>query len=145
MANPTRKMIEVYEMLKDGKPLKFDTMVSRLGCKPVTAMVLVCALRRDCGAEIETIRDGRKVEFYQLKNAADLASKMVSTKASRAAKVSKSKAVKTPKVAVTKMKSTVTRTTKNTSAVVPTIDTDFDVSEVSDSELADLKNQLGLA
>jgi len=32
MANPTRKMIEVYEMLKDGKPFKFDTLVSRLGC-----------------------------------------------------------------------------------------------------------------
>ncbi len=47
MANPTRKMIEVYEMLKDGKPFKFDTLVSRLGCKPVTAMVLICALKRD--------------------------------------------------------------------------------------------------
>ncbi len=66
MANPTRKMIEVYEMLKDGKPFKFDTLVSRLGCKPVTAMVLICALKRDCNAEIETIRDGRKVESYQL-------------------------------------------------------------------------------
>jgi hypothetical protein len=40
MANPTRKMIEVYEMLKDGKPFKFDTLVSRLGCKPVTAQTL---------------------------------------------------------------------------------------------------------
>ena len=28
MANPTRKMVEVYEMLKDGKQLKFDTLVS---------------------------------------------------------------------------------------------------------------------
>ena len=90
MANPTRKMIEVYEMLKDGKSLKFDTLVSRLGCKPVTAMVLICALRRDCGAEIETIRDGRKVESYQLHNAAAIASKMVGkTKAAKAPKAAK--------------------------------------------------------
>jgi len=67
-------MIEVYEMLKDGKPFKFDTLVKRLGCKPVTAMVLICALKRDCNAEIETIRDGRKVESYQLHNAAAIAS-----------------------------------------------------------------------
>ena len=127
LTHPSSKVIATYEMLKDGKPMKFDNFVKQLGCKPVTAMVLICCLRRDFGADIETIRDGRKVEFYQLKNAADLASKMVSTKASRAAKVLKSKAVKTPKVAVTKMKSTVTRTTKNTSALVPTIDTDFDV------------------
>jgi len=59
-------MIEVYEMLKDGKPLKFDTLVSRLGCKPVTAMVLICALKRDCNADIETIRDGRKVDSYHV-------------------------------------------------------------------------------
>ena len=90
MANPTRKMIEVYEMLKDGKPLKFDNLVKRLGCKPVTAMVLICALKRDCNADIETIRDGRKVDAYQLKNAAAIASKMVG----------KTKAVKTPKAEI---------------------------------------------
>ena len=62
MSNPSRKMIEVYEMLKDGKPFKFETLVSRLGCKPVSAMVLICALKRDFNADIETIRDGRKVD-----------------------------------------------------------------------------------
>jgi len=77
MSNPSRKMIEVYEMLKDGKPFKFETLVSRLGCKPVSAMVLICALKRDFNADIETIRDGRKVDCYQLHNAADIASKMV--------------------------------------------------------------------
>ena len=138
MANPTRKMIEVYEMLKDGKSLKFDTLVSRLGCKPVTAMVLICALRRDCGAEIETIRDGRKVESYQLTNAADIASKMVG----------KTKAVKAPKaakVAVLKTKTSIARSPK--AAVVddgsiPTLD----VQEIdSDAELASLKAELGLS
>ena len=136
MANPTRKMIEVYEMLKDGKPLNFDTMVSRLGCKPVTAMVLVCALRRDCGAEIETIRDGRKVESYQLTNAADIASKMVGkTKATKAPRVAK--------VAVAKVKTVVSKKSKAVDAEeTPTLE----VEEIdSDAELASLKAELGLS
>jgi hypothetical protein len=133
-------MIEVYEMMKDGKPMNFDALVKRLGCKPVTAMVLVCALRRDCNAEIETIRDGRKVESYQLTNAADIATKMVSTKAT------KTKAVKTPKVKATKTKTVVSRkAAKDDEFDVPTLDADLDITEVSDAELADLRNQLGLA
>ncbi len=143
MANPTRKMIEVYEMLKDGKPFKFDTLVSRLGCKPVTAMVLICALKRDCNAEIETIRDGRKVDSYQLHNAAAIASKMVGkTTTTKAPKVAK--APKAAKVAVLKTKTTVTR--KSKAAVVddgsvPTVE----VEEVGFDELASLKAELGLS
>ena len=138
MANPTRKMIEVYEMLKDGKPFKFDTLVKRLGCKPVTAMVLICALKRDCDANIETIRDGRKVESYQLHNAAAIASKMVG----------KTKAVKTPKVAkvaVLKTKTTVSRKPKAVAVDDGSIAT-LDVQEIdSDAELESLKAELGLS
>ncbi len=134
MANPTRKMIEVYEMLKDGKALKFDTLVSRLGCKPVTAMVLICALKRDCNADIETIRDGRKVDSYQLHNAAAIASKMVG-------KAKATKAPKAAKVAVLKTKTTVTRKSKVAADEVPTVE----VEEVGDDELASLKAELGLS
>ncbi len=134
MANPTRKMIEVYEMLKDGKPLKFDTLVSRLGCKPVTAMVLICALKRDCNADIETIRDGRKVDSYQLHNAAAIASKMVG-------KAKATKAPKAAKVSVLKTKTTVTRKSKVAADEVPTVE----VEEVGDDELASLKAELGLS
>lgn len=138
MANPTRKMIEVYEMLKDGKPFKFDTLVSSLECKPVTAMVLICALKRDCGAKIETIRDGRKVESYQLHNAAAIVSKMVG----------KTKAVKTPKVAkvaVLKIKTTVSRKPKAV-AVDNGSTATLDVQEIdSDAELESLKAELGLS
>ena len=138
MANPTRKMIEVYEMLKDGKPFKFDTLVKRLGCKPVTAMVLICALKRDCDANIETIRDGRKVESYQLHNAAAIASKMVG----------KTKAVKAPKVAkvaVLKTKTTVSRKPKAV-AVDDGSTATLDVQEIdSDAELESLKAELGLS
>ncbi len=137
MANPTRKMIEVYEMLKDGKPLKFDTLVSRLGCKPVTAMVLICALKRDCNADIETIRDGRKVDSYQLHNAAAIASKMVG-------KTKTVKAPKVAKVAVLKTKTTVSRKPKAVAVddgSVPTVE----VEEVGFDELASLKAELGLS
>ena len=138
MANPTRKMIEVYEMLKDGKPFKFDTLVKRLGCKPVTAMVLICALKRDCGAKIETIRDGRKVESYKLHNAEAIASKMVG----------KTKAVKAPKVAkvaVLKTKTTVSRKPKAVAVDDGSIAT-LDVQEIdSDAELESLKAELGLS
>jgi hypothetical protein len=128
-------MVEVYEMLKDGKPLKFDTLVSRLGCKPVTAMVLICALKRDCDANIETIRDGRKVDSYQLHNAADIASKMVGS-----AKFIK--APKAAKVAVLKTKTTIARKSKVVATdEVPTVE----VEEVGDSELASLKAELGLS
>jgi hypothetical protein len=130
-------MIEVYEMLKDGKPFKFDTLVKRLGCKPVTAMVLICALKRDCNAEIETIRDGRKVESYQLHNAAAIASKMVG-------KTKTVKAPKVAKVAVLKTKTTVTRKSKAVAVddgSVPTVE----VEEVGFDELASLKAELGLS
>lgn len=138
MANPTRKMIEVYEMLKDGKPFKFDSLVSQLSCKPVTAMVLICALKRDCGADIETIRDGRKVDSYQLHNAADIASKMVGK--TKAAKVAK--APKAAKVSVLKTKTVVSRKSKAADAdEVPTVE----VEEIdSDAELNALKMELGL-
>ena len=137
MANPTRKMIEVYEMLKDGKPFKFDTLVSRLGCKPVTAMVLICALKRDCGAEIETIRDGRKVESYQLHNAADIASVMVGK-----TKATKTKAPKATKVVVLKTKTKVSRSkVVATDDAVPTLE----VEEIGDADLESLKAELGLS
>ena len=139
MANPSRKMIEVYEMLKDGKPFAFDKFVSKLNCKPVSAMVLICALRRDFKADIETIRDGRKVESYQLHNAAELASKMVAK-----TKTSKVKAPKVAKVAVLKTKTKITtpKSTVTEDGSLPTLD----VQEIdSDAELASLKAELGLS
>lgn len=139
MSNPSRKMIEVYEMLKDGKPFKFETLVSRLGCKPVSAMVLICALKRDFNADIETIRDGRKVDCYQLHNAADIGSKMVGK-----AKATKTKASKVAKVAVLKTKAVVS---KPKAAVVDdgSVAT-LDVQEIdNDAELESLKAELGLS
>lgn len=137
LTNPSPKILNTYEMLKSGKSVNFDKMVKTLGVKPVTAMVFICALRKDFGADIETERDGRKVISYKLNNAEAIASSMVlKTKATKATK---------PKAAAVKVKKSVTRVAASRSADVPTVDSEFDVSEVTDAELADLKNQLGIA
>jgi hypothetical protein len=128
-------MIEVYEMLKDGKPFKFETLVSRLGCKPVSAMVLICALKRDFGADIETIRDGRKVDCYQLHNADAIASKMIG----------KAKATKTQKVAKVAVLKTKTVVSTPKAAVVSDEIPTVEVEEVGFDELASLKAELGLS
>jgi len=142
MKFPSQKILNTYELLKSGKSVDFQSMVDALGVKPVTAMVFVCALRFDFGAEIETERDGRKVKSYRLTNAADIASSMVlKPKAAATPKAAKTVVAKTkaPKVKATK---TVTRVSKSSES--PNIDSEFDVSEVTDAELADLKLQLGL-
>ena len=133
---PSKKVVQVYEMLKDGKPFSFEKMVSTLSCSPTTAMVFICILRRDFGADIETERDGRKVTAYRLTNADKIASKMViapkTSKSSKAKSVSVVKSVRvvktaTPKAAVD-------------DGSIPTLD----IEEVGQDELASLKAELGL-
>jgi hypothetical protein len=138
---PSKKVVQVYEMLKDGKPFEFDKMVSTLACSPTTAMVFICILRRDFGADIETERDGRKVTAYRLTNADALASKMVI-----APKASKTVKTKAPKVIATKVAKVTVAKTKAVidDGSIPVID-DLSVTEIDDRELSDLKQQLGLA
>jgi len=134
---PSRKVVQVYEMLKDGKPFSFEKMVSTLSCSPTTVMVFICILRRDFGAEIETERDGRKVTAYRLTNASKIASKMViapkAAKPTKAKSVSVVKSVRTVKAATPKV--------AVDDGAVPTLD----IEEVNDNELASLKAELGLS
>lgn len=150
MANPTKKMIEVFNMMKSGKAVDFDKMVDTLGCKPVTAMVLICALRRDCGAEIESIRDGRKVVAYRLDNADAIATKMIagakSSKTAKVAKPAKTKTVAARKVATaTSTKAAKTKAAAVDDGSVPVLDSNLEISEISEREFDDIKSQLGLA
>lgn len=141
MGKVTNKHVEVYEMMKHGKSVSFDSLVTTLGCKPATVMALIFGLRRHAGAEIDTERNGRKVESYKLTNAEAIASKMVGK--TKAVKSAKPKAA--AKVAVTKTKasSTISKKTKTVdiSDGIPTLD----VEEINDAaELASLKAELGL-
>jgi hypothetical protein len=146
MANVTKRVLEVVEMLKDGKPLDFNTYVAKLNCKPITAMVYVSDLRKMFGADIETIRDGRKVVSYKLLNADELLatidkklkSKPIKTVAAKVAKPVKAKSIKT---AVAKAK--VATKPKADEFDVPTLDADMEITEISDREFADLRDQLG--
>jgi len=148
--NPGKKTIAVYELMKSGKPVPFESILAIAGPKEVTAMTHICALRNWFGGEIETIRSGRKVEAYQLNNASDIAKYMVLkgsglvTKTAKAPKVVKAKPVKAAKVVVAKTKTVVSRKPKADAFDVPTLDADLDISEISDRELEDLKFQLGL-
>ena len=154
MRNPSVQELTIYEMLKSGKPVAFADMVKAVGVKEITVMTYICALRQIWGGEVETIRNGRKVESYQLNNAGDLAKHMVlkgsglvtkkTTKAAKVAKVVKVNPIKAAKVAVAKTKTVVSRKPKEDAFDIPTLDSDLDISEVSDRELDDLKMQLGL-
>lgn len=129
------KKVEVlFTMMQSGKPVQVESMIKTLNVKQGSIMCLISALRNDFGAEVETVRDGRKVLSYQLLNADKV---KIPTKV---AKVAKPKAAK---VAVLKTKATVSRkATKVADADIPTLD----VQEIdSDAELASLKAELGLA
>lgn len=148
MRNPSPQELTVYEMLKSGKPALFVDIVKAVGVKEITVMTYICALRQIWGGDVQTIRNGRKAEAYQLNNASDLAQYMV-LKGSGVVKtpkqkVVKQKPVKAAKVVVAKTKTTVARKPKDDAFDIPTLDRDLDISEVSDRELDDLKMQLGL-
>lgn len=136
--HPSKGMLAVYEMMKDGKSCNFSKMVKALNCSEVTAMVHICALRRDFNAQIETERDGRKVVAYKLTNAADIAPRMVLKSAT---KTKAPKVIKTTKVA--RVAKTVSSKAVDDGSVA-TLD-DLPITEVDDRELADLKSQLGIA
>lgn len=129
------KKVEVlFTMMQSGKPVAVESMLKTLNVKQGSIMCLISALRNDFGAEVETVRDGRKVLSYQLLNADKV---KIPTKT---AKVAKPKAAK---VAVLKTKATVSRkATAVADSDVPTLD----VQEIdSDAELASLKAELGLS
>lgn len=142
--NPSSRHVELFTMLKSGKSVTVDSMQSALKIKTNSIMVLIFQLRNHLGAEIESERQGRKVVSYRLDNASDIEPKLSGAKTPRASKsVKKPKAVKTPKVSVAKTSATVSRKSK-VAEDTAVLDEDIDISEVSDAELADLRNQLGL-
>ena len=141
LINPCRKTIATFDMLRSGKPVKFADLVSTMGCKEITVMTYICSLRNNFSAEIETVRDGRKVVAYTLTNPDTVAPKMISKSATKTPKVKASKPI-VAKVAITKTKKTVAKT-----VVKPTVDETptLEVEEIdNDAELASLKAELGL-
>jgi biotin operon repressor len=129
------KKVEVlFTLMQSGKPVSVESMIKTLDVKQGSIMCLISALRNDFGAEVETVRDGRKVLSYQLLNADKV---KIPTKVAKVAK-----APKAAKVAVLKTKTTVSRKAAAATDEIPTLD----VQEIdSDAELASLKAELGLS
>jgi len=130
------KKVEVlFTLMQSGEPVPVEIMIKTLNVKQGSIMCLISALRNDFGAEVETVRDGRKVLSYQLTNADKV---KIPTKLAKVAK-----APKAAKVAITKTKTTVSRkAVKVADADIPTLD----VQEIdSDIELASLRAELGLS
>lgn len=152
MANVV-KVQALFGILKDGNPVKFDHILKTMNVSKGTAMCLICALRNDYGADIDTIRDGRQASDYVLKNAAEIADRVNAgpVKGAKPNKVAKKpKVAKTPRVVSSVVKKTSVKPKKNDKLVeddgsVPVLDAEMEISEISDSELADIKSQLGLA
>lgn len=142
LTNPCNKTVAVFDMLRSGKDVKFADIVSRMGCKEITVMTYICSLRNNFGADIQTVRDGRKVVAYRLDNAGAVAPKMVTKSSVRAAsKTPKAAKPIVAKVAVTKSRKTVATKSVAPADEIPTLD----IEEVNDNELASLKAELGLS
>ncbi|NDF98580.1 MAG: hypothetical protein EB101_06590 [Chitinophagia bacterium] len=137
MINPSVSMLTLWGLLKSGKPVDFEDIVKAVGQKRNSVMVLICTMRFDFGAEIETEREGRKVKTYKLLNPDVVAPRMVAK-----AKPAKVKAVKAVKAV--SVKQTKTTTSRKSKVVDESAIEDFGVEEISDTELADLKEQLGI-
>lgn len=112
------------------------------------------SLRTKFGAEIETIKEGRTIQAYVLKNVSVVEGNITPNrrgKSGAAAPVAKKAKVAKPKpVAKAKVVEKPVRVSKKKAVVsedgsVPTLDADLRIAEVTDNELADIKAQLGLA
>jgi hypothetical protein len=116
----------------------------------------VAALRIKFGAEIEAVKDGRTTTAYVLKNVSVVEGNITpnrrskgvaATPVAKKAKVAKPKPMAKAKVKVVEKPIRVPKKKTHVSddGLVPTLDADLRISEVTDNELADIKAQLGLA
>jgi hypothetical protein len=112
------------------------------------------SLRTKFGADIETIKDGRTIQAYVLKNVSVVEGNITPNRRGKAAAAPVAKKVKAAKpkpVAKAKVKVVEKPVRVSKKAVmsedgsVPTLDADLRIAEVTDNELADIKAQLGLA
>lgn len=153
MAKST-KYFELFSALKAGadKGVSPETLQKATGFNQGALAVYIHALRHKFGAVIESVRNGRTIVSYRLTNAAELESKILPTRKPRTSTVAKK--AKTPAKAAKKsaVVARVTRVSKaaakKTVAVedgsVPCLDSDMDITEITDHDLADIRHSLGI-
>ena len=144
------KYFELFSALKAGsdRGVSPESLAKTLGFTPGALAVYIHALRHKFGAVIESTRNGRTVTAYRLVNIAEMEAAISPNRRPRNSvtpakpKAVKSKAVKAARV-VTKTKTKTVKASKD-DGIVDVIE-DMSITEFSDRELDDLRNQLGLA
>lgn len=146
----TTKYYELFSALKAGgdKGVSPEALAEALGFKIGALAVYIHALRHKFGANIESIRNGRTVTLYRLVNIEEMEKVISPTRKPRTTKAQATAKVK-PKKAKAKRTATVTRKTRTPKKVrrdgpVEVLDEDLDICDVTDRELADIADSLGI-
>jgi hypothetical protein len=149
----TTKYFELFSALKAGgdKGVTPDALAKSLHFTTGALAVYIHALRHKFGAVIESVRNGRTVVAYRLVNVAEMEAAITPNRKPRttkATKAPKAKATKTPKVkakAKAKVKAAPVKTKVRDDGPVEVLDEDLDIAEITDRELNDIRDQLGIA
>lgn len=142
------KYFQLYSALKSGKNgVSPEALCETLGFTEGMLAVYIHALRNKFGAVVESVRNGRKVTAYRITNIEEMdkvitanrkprgPNKNASTKAIKSVTVARTAKTKAPK----KSK----RVRDDEDSMAPVLD-DTSYTEINDSDLADIKAQLGI-
>lgn len=135
----------LFETLKAAKPGEYvskEVLAKALKVNAGSIPVYLIGLREWFNVEVKAHKDGRSVVGYELVTR-DAEIPMYGRRGAAAAtKATKPKTKKASKVTVAKTKTT---QVKAKSKNAPVEIEDLDVEEITDTELSDIKSQLGLA
>lgn len=134
----------LLQMLKASKPNEVVSradIAKKLGVNEGSVAIYFHGLKKFFGVDFEVVKEGRAVVGYILISR-DAEMSPSGRREASAAKPKTKKVSKTSKVTVTKTKTTQVKTkSKNAPVEIE----DLDVEEITDTELSDIKSQLGLA
>jgi hypothetical protein len=137
------KYFTLFSALKAGgdKGVSPTALQKATGFNQGALAVYIHALRHDFGAKIESVRSGRTVTAYRLTNAAALESVILPTRKPRVSTAVKKTPVRKGIVSVTKI---VKAAPIANDGSIPIPDADLDITEYTDSDLADIRQSLGI-
>lgn len=144
MAKRVYQGYTLFNVLKAAKPGKYvsrEELGKALGVNPGSVPVYLIGLREWFNVEVKAHKDGRTVVGYELITR-DANVPMYGRRGDTATKTKKPKSVKVTKTA---MKTVAKQKKVKASTEAPVEIEDMEIEEITDSELSDIKSQLGLA
>jgi biotin operon repressor len=141
----TTKYFALYSAIKAGgdKGSSPDSLCKSLGFSHSMLAVYIHALRNKFGAEIESVRNGKRVVTYRVTNIAECDKNISPNRKPRT--TNKAKATKVARVTKTvKSKPRKVRVERTVEELLPVIE-DMSITEIGSEDLADIKSQLGIA